>query len=241
MPIFNRWKSGVYCILNKINGKRYVGSAVDLNNRRDRHTKALNKSTHSNRHLQAAWNAYGSRSFDFIVIMKCHPDRCIENEQKYIDYYDSSNPNHGYNLSPTAGSTLGVRYSADSRLKLRELRGTPEYKKDQSNRMRARNTQEYIDKLSSSVRASWSKKDRIDKHVEIANTRFHKKVQIIRETVQGELFTRKDIEIAIGFKNAYATVKRMLKEGVITVYDKGRSRYSRPAVYSWATVITEQE
>lgn len=59
---------GVYQILNKVNGKRYFGQASRLANRAMGHESALNSKKHSNKHLQAAWDFYGSDAFQFTVL-----------------------------------------------------------------------------------------------------------------------------------------------------------------------------
>lgn len=45
-------KSGVYCIINLIDGKRYVGSAIDLKERLNQHYRELSTHKHFNDHLQ---------------------------------------------------------------------------------------------------------------------------------------------------------------------------------------------
>jgi len=60
--------SGVYQILNKINGKRYFGQAKQLATRAMQHEHSLNTGKHINKHLQAAWNLYGSDAFQFTVL-----------------------------------------------------------------------------------------------------------------------------------------------------------------------------
>lgn len=101
--------TGVYCWLNKVNGKRYVGSsAISLKGRKEGHLKLLRKKGHYNRHLQAAWNKYGEEQFDFDVLCYCEPEECVTQEQAWIDHYQAANDKYGYNLSPTAGSVLGV-------------------------------------------------------------------------------------------------------------------------------------
>jgi len=60
--------SGIYKIINVVNNKFYVGSAVDLKRRRIRHFSELRTNTHGNGHLQAAWNKYGEKSFIFVVV-----------------------------------------------------------------------------------------------------------------------------------------------------------------------------
>lgn len=47
-------KSGIYMIVNLLNGKRYVGSSVDIYNRLHEHQFNLIKNKAHNVHLQSA-------------------------------------------------------------------------------------------------------------------------------------------------------------------------------------------
>ena len=47
---------GIYKIINKVNGKYYVGSSLNINKRWSVHKSALSKNKHHNDHLQNAWN-----------------------------------------------------------------------------------------------------------------------------------------------------------------------------------------
>jgi len=59
---------GIYKIINVVNNKFYVGSAVDLKRRKARHFSELRTGKHNNRHLQAAWVKYGEQAFVFVVV-----------------------------------------------------------------------------------------------------------------------------------------------------------------------------
>lgn len=61
---------GIYKIINVVNNKFYVGSAVNLSRRRARHFSELRTQKHNNGHLQAAWNKYGEQAFVFVVVQK---------------------------------------------------------------------------------------------------------------------------------------------------------------------------
>lgn len=110
------YATGVYCIQNTLNSKRYIGSASkSLKLRMKKHLDRLNMGLHPNEHLQNAWNKYPSGTFSFSVLERCHPDNCLKLEQKYIDLYKSYDRNYGYNKSPTAESNRGVKYSPEVR------------------------------------------------------------------------------------------------------------------------------
>lgn len=113
----NSTKSGIYKISNKLNGKIYVGSAVNLLNRFSTHQYALNNNKHKNSHLQSAWNLYGSEAFSFEILEFVQKEHLIEREQFYIDLFNSSHREAGYNKAKIAGNTVGVKASAETRFK----------------------------------------------------------------------------------------------------------------------------
>jgi group I intron endonuclease len=59
---------GIYKIINIVNNKFYVGSAVDLKRRKTRHFSELRTGKHNNSKLQNAWNKYGEQAFVFVVV-----------------------------------------------------------------------------------------------------------------------------------------------------------------------------
>jgi len=65
---------GIYKIINVVNNKFYVGSAVDLKRRKTRHFSELRTGKHNNRHLQAAWLKYGEQAFVFVVVEELGQD-----------------------------------------------------------------------------------------------------------------------------------------------------------------------
>ena len=79
--------SGIYVIVNTVNGKVYVGQAVDIHKRWINHKSKLNNSHHFNQSLQSAWIKYGASSFKFEVLENCSINQLSEREQFYINYY----------------------------------------------------------------------------------------------------------------------------------------------------------
>jgi len=59
---------GIYKIINVINNKFYIGSAVNFKRRKSRHFSELRNNKHNNFKLQAAWNKYGEQAFVFVIV-----------------------------------------------------------------------------------------------------------------------------------------------------------------------------
>lgn len=83
--------SGIYCIENLINNKKYIGRARNLHSRLIRHRWELNKNKHLNKSLQRAWNKYGEENFKLCAI-ELYPDALDKFlnllEIYFIVYYD---------------------------------------------------------------------------------------------------------------------------------------------------------
>ena len=60
----------IYKIINAVNNKFYVGSAVNFEKRKARHLWRLKRGDHANKHLQAAWNKYGADAFVFAIVQQ---------------------------------------------------------------------------------------------------------------------------------------------------------------------------
>jgi len=99
----NKNESGIYQIVNKINGKQYIGSAINIKLRWVDHKKRLRRGTHHCKHLQNAWKKYGEGCFEFSILECCEQSLLIPREQFFIDVLHPE-----YNTARIAGSTLGV-------------------------------------------------------------------------------------------------------------------------------------
>lgn len=114
MPRAGLVVTGVYIILNLINGKVYVGGAYkSFNHRWSLHIRDLCSGRHINKHLLAAWNKYGQDAFEFIIIERHLPDGLKQLETDWIASYNATDPKCGYNKSPTGGSPLGTKHSPE--------------------------------------------------------------------------------------------------------------------------------
>ena len=135
-------KSGVYRIANTVNGKMYVGSAVNMSRRWSIHRCELNAGRHRNIHLQNAWNKYSPGAFAFEALERIEPERLIEREQAWMDELNVVKT--GYNLRPVADSPLGCRHSPETRAKMSAAAKGHEV------------TPETKAKLSAAAKAQWS-------------------------------------------------------------------------------------
>lgn len=117
MLVISRTKlkfSGIYCIINLVNQKRYIGSSKNISQRLWCHRANLRHNKHENKHLQNAWNKYGEDMFQYFVLEKCDEEILIEREQFYID---TLNPEYNQMLK-----VVKPEYSVESRKKLSETR-----------------------------------------------------------------------------------------------------------------------
>lgn len=114
-------KSGIYKILNIINNKFYIGSAVDLYKRWIKHKRYANGNYHHSVTFQRAWNKYGEQSFKFIVLEYVENKENLEKrEQIYLDWFKSYDPNIGYNILKIVNSPLGLKRSDQAKENMRQ-------------------------------------------------------------------------------------------------------------------------
>src|SRR5271157_1779924 len=80
-----KFNSGIYIIVNKINGHFYLGSCKDFNKRKRDHFNNLKYLKHQNQYLQNAYNLYGYNNFEFIIVCRCLPEERLEIEQLFLN------------------------------------------------------------------------------------------------------------------------------------------------------------
>jgi group I intron endonuclease len=118
--------SGIYKIINKVNGKYYVGSSQNVYGncfgRWEEHLRDLKNNIHSNGHLQKSWNKYGKDNFEFILIKKVNISELLVEEQKYLDIAKTEQ-NKCYNICFDSTAPMrGRKHSAESKRKLSILK-----------------------------------------------------------------------------------------------------------------------
>ena len=103
-------KSGIYEIRNLSTGDCYIGSSINLIQRKNRHFKDLKSNCHHSIILQRSFNKHGEEFFRFNVL-EIVEDKAIllVREQFYLDLLRPK-----YNICTIAGSPLGVKGSKES-------------------------------------------------------------------------------------------------------------------------------
>lgn len=93
--------SGIYRITCIVTGKFYIGSATNLQKRKNQHTWALKNNQHHTKPLQNAWNKYGEKAFVFEVLELVLPMLQLEREQYWLDRLQPFGKK-GFNINPIA-------------------------------------------------------------------------------------------------------------------------------------------
>lgn len=100
-------KAYIYFIINQITKERYVGKTTNFSRRKSEHLLHLREQRHINKKLQSAFNKYGEENFTFVKIAfdDITKEELNEQEQYYINYYDSFNKGYNLTLGGDGGDT----------------------------------------------------------------------------------------------------------------------------------------
>lgn len=132
--------SGVYAIINRINGRLYVGSSNNLSGRRSLHKYHIRKGKHCIRELVRDI-LENPTAFEFVVVENVTgKSLLLEREQFWMDFYQSYVPQNGYNVCRYSGSALGFKHTAEFRENVgQRFRGKkrPERSKEWCNKISA--------------------------------------------------------------------------------------------------------
>lgn len=105
-------RSGIYQIRNIRTNRVYIGSSVNLNERKQKHFYALRLGKHFNPYLQNSFNKHGKSSFIFEILEHVKQDMLLDVEQKYLDKIDLK-----YNICDIAGKGPDLSLEKNGRWK----------------------------------------------------------------------------------------------------------------------------
>lgn len=155
--------SGIYRILNKINGNCYIGSSLNVEKRYKHHLSTLRHNSSRCSILQKAFNKYGEDNFEFQVILCCKPEYRLYYEQQLIRELNSQ-----YNVFTNMSDSplRQFTFTEQSKLKMSIAHKGRVFSKESKDKIRKakQNTtlsQETIKKMSEAKKGKpWSEKRR---------------------------------------------------------------------------------
>lgn len=112
---------GIYKIENLVNHKVYIGQSIDITKRFYMHRHELKYNKHQNEHLQRSYNKYGKENFKHEDIEMCESNLLDERERYWIDYYDSTNREKGYNIESGGSNTKNCSEETKNKLRLNHI------------------------------------------------------------------------------------------------------------------------
>lgn len=119
-------KGVIYCWVNNVNNKCYVGSSVNFSIRLYKYYsfKYLNGSKSA---INKALLKYGYSNFSLHILEHCDKEKSINREQYFIDLLKPE-----YNILSKAGSSLGFKHSEDTLKKYKDRKVSETTKKNLS-------------------------------------------------------------------------------------------------------------
>ncbi len=151
-------KGKIYKIINKENGKVYIGCTIyTLKKRFEEHLYRCLKTDIPTK-LYNSMRKYGTENFEIELIEECDLDCIYETEKKYIEIYDSYN--NGLNSTYGGEGCLGYTHSPEIRKKISENTKNGNSHRGKTYEVlygdRAKDEKE---KRSCSVKSGWEKLD----------------------------------------------------------------------------------
>jgi group I intron endonuclease len=137
--------SGIYQIVNSINGKYYIGSSENLEKRKLRHFNELKKNRHHNIYLQRAYNKHGN-IFKFEILELIESEKLFEREQYYINTYKPE-----YNLGSVGGGDCISQHPRNQEFRELQSRLT----KERYANLTDEEKEEYSRKMSKEGNPNW--------------------------------------------------------------------------------------
>lgn len=99
---------GIYRIRNKVNGKLYIGRTKSFKRRFQQYIYDFNNQRidHINQYLLNSMSFHGFENFAFEIVEICELSVQQDRELYYIEYYDTTNKEKGYNLRKDVNGSM---------------------------------------------------------------------------------------------------------------------------------------
>lgn len=117
--------SGIYLIRNNVNNKVYIGQSVDIKRRIGEHLRSAQPEKYSkkserdtNTPIHKAMQKYGIENFEVQILEKCSRETLNDKEIYWIQIFDSTNYNKGYNITSGGQNNFALKGEKHSQAKL---------------------------------------------------------------------------------------------------------------------------
>lgn len=114
--------AGIYKLTCNITGKIYIGKAIHLNKRINRHKNCKEGSGYLQRAiLKYGWNSFLVEVLEIVEHFNKNEDNqyLLDKESYYIELLDTSNPLKGYNVCKFSTDRTGIPTSEETKNKIR--------------------------------------------------------------------------------------------------------------------------
>jgi group I intron endonuclease len=112
----------IYCIENKLNGKKYIGKAHLPRRRWASHISVSKKESKYQKYIHRAIAKYGINNFWFRCIdFELSEDKSLSQESYWINFFDTTNSAKGYNLTSGGEGKSGYKHTEETKKMLSEL------------------------------------------------------------------------------------------------------------------------
>lgn len=113
MYIYITKNTGIYQIKSIKTERVYIGSAINIKTRWNRHRRDLLKNAHHSSFLQRHYNKYGINDLIFSIVEFCKKEDLLLKEQIYLNSLSCE-----FNTCKVAGSCYGIKKSEEFKRKI---------------------------------------------------------------------------------------------------------------------------
>lgn len=118
------YEVGVYGILNRVTGKWYVGSSIELSKRMGRHLWELRTGRHHSQKLQRSFDKHGESAFEFKILLACDERDVHLFEQRAINGLKAFTDGYNVASEPKGGFMRGRKWPEGTKAaRLEEMKG----------------------------------------------------------------------------------------------------------------------